>query len=92
MTNAAEDDANEGLGAADAGRELPNFDFETPDEASMQFLEGQWLRFCRRIGLRGDVPDIRAILAAKAARAPTKQGHPLVRPFVALRDWFDEYH
>jgi hypothetical protein len=92
MTNAAEDAANEGPDAADAQRELPNFDFETPDEASMQFLEEQWLRFCRRIGYQGEVPDIRAILAAKAASAPERGVHPLVRPFVAVRDWFEDYH
>ena len=58
----------------------------------MQFLGEQWLRFCRRIGYQGEVPDIRAILAAKRARAPERRVHPLVRPFVALRDWFEDYH
>lgn len=92
MKNAAEDQAHKGPEAAEARLELPNFDFETPDEDSMQFLEAQWLKFCRRIGYQGEIPDIRAILAAKAARAAERRPHPLVRPFVALRDWFEDYH
>jgi hypothetical protein len=95
MTNVAEDNTSGGPHARALPRELPNFDFKTPDEASMRFLEDQWLRFCRDIGLEGDVPDIRAILAAKYARAAAPRQHRrhwLVRPFVAVYHFFNEYH
>jgi len=70
-------------------RPLPNFDFDTPDEDSMQLLEESWGRFCRSIGLDKDIPDIRAILAArKTSPPPQRRPHWLVRPFVAIYDRF----
>lgn len=95
MTNAAKHKGTGTSGADGPPREIHTLNFETPDEASMQFLEEQWLRFCRNIGLKGDVPDIRAIVAEKAARAeklPERRRHWLVRPFVAACHWFNEYY
>ena len=79
----------QGGAAPRARRPLPNFDFDTPDEASMQFLEEQWRRFCGSIGLEGEIPDIRAIVAAQRTNPPPtrRRSHKLVRPFSALSDW-----
>ena len=95
MTNAAKHNAGGTPDTAGSPRPIRDLNFETPDEDSMQFLEEQWLRFCRRAGLEGEVPDIRAILAEKAARAQVvskRRRHWLVRPFVAVYDWFNEFH
>jgi hypothetical protein len=74
-----------------ASRPSPNCDFDTPDEESMQLLEESWRRFCRSLGLTGDVPDIRASLAARKANPPPqRRAHWLVRPFVAIYDWFTD--
>ena len=91
-TNLASDQAVPGTNAGPpARRALPNFDFETPDEESMQFLEAQWRRFCNKVGLQ-EVPDIRAILAAKyAAPPPRRRSHWLVRPFLAVYHWFNAH-
>jgi hypothetical protein len=79
----------EGAAAPSKRRELPKFDFDTPDEASMQFLEEQWRRFCGTIGLEGEIPDIRAIVAARRTNPPPtrRRSHKLVRPLAALSDW-----
>ena len=86
-----EEDCAVGSGAPRRGRRMhAKLDFENPDEATMQFLEEQWVRFCRSAGLEGEVPDIRAILAEKAARAQAvrkRRRHWLVRPFAAVADW-----
>jgi|SRR5690242_12922217 len=83
-------------GSGGTRRRLPNFDFDTPDEESMQFLEEQWLRFCRSVGLAGEVPDIRAIVAARKIQPPPppprRTSHWLVRSFVAVRDWLNAHH
>lgn len=70
-------------------RELQDLDFDTPNEESMEFLEDEWRQFCHSIGLKGEIPDIRAILAAedKTPKPHGRQSHWLVRPFVAVYDW-----
>jgi hypothetical protein len=91
MTNLANDT---GAGGSADGGELPDimdFDFDTPDEASMQLLEDSWLHFCHTIGLQ-DIPDLRAILAAHDANPPQRpRRHWLVRPFVAAYEWLTTY-
>jgi hypothetical protein len=101
-TNLARDAARaagtEGEGAhqsseARNARTIADLDFETPDEASMQFLEEQWRRFCKSIGLEGEVPDIRGVFAAEGT-SPTltgQQSRKLVRPFAALSRWLNGY-
>ena len=75
-----------------ASRPVSDLDFDTPDEDAMQLLEESWRRFCGSIGLTGDIPDIRAILSArKADPPPQRRRHWLVRPFVAMYDWFTDY-
>lgn len=73
-----------------APRLLSEFDFENPDEKTLQFIEEQWVRFCRSVGLECEVPDIRATFTAPDAEWPTRRRklHWLVRPFAAVRDWF----
>ena len=73
-------------------RPMWELDFDTPNEDSMQFLEEQWSRFCKRIGLQ-EVPDIRAILAAydAAPPRPKRRSHWLVRPFVAAYRWLNTH-
>lgn len=91
-TNLAHDGAGHHTAEGRGSRPLPNMDFDTPDEESMQLLEESWLRFCRSIGLKGDIPDIRADLAARKANPPAPpRRHWLVRPFVAIYDWFTDY-
>ena len=91
-TNLARDVAAGKLPQRRASRPLPNMDFDTPDEESMQLLEESWLRFCRSIGLQGEVPDIRAALAARKANPPApRRPHWLVRPFVAMYDYFTNF-
>jgi hypothetical protein len=103
-TNLAKDaaGARSREGAADAPdsdtvrrtrRVPPKLDFDTPDEESMQFIEDQWRKFCRSVGLEGDIPDIRAIAAARKTRLPRggRQSHWLVRPFFAVHRWFKTY-
>jgi hypothetical protein len=79
--------------SGEARRKLPNFDFVTPDEESLRFAEEQWLRFCRSIGLEGDVPDIRPVFLARDAQPPRRRraSHWLVRPFVALFDFLNDH-
>jgi hypothetical protein len=83
-----------GTGGSAAGgesEELMDFDFDTPNEASMQFLEASWREFCGRVGLK-EIPDLRAILAAHDANPPQprwRRSHWLVRPFVAAYDWLN---
>ena len=92
-TNLAHDASGAGRSkggeAADSGYALEEYNFEAPDEKTIQYLEKQWLRFCRSIGLEGEVPDIRAVIAAQATRpAPTPPpSHPLARPFLAASRW-----
>jgi len=95
MTNAAKHNSSGTSGADGPPREIHTLNFKTPDEASMQFLEEQWLVFCREYGLKGDVPDLRAIVAARAARAqmhPESRWRRLVRPFVAAYHWFTDFN
>lgn len=70
-------------------RVRPKLTFDPPDEATLQFLEEGWRRFCvEHIGLEGEVPDIRAIVAAQRTNPPPgRRSHNLVRPFSALADW-----
>lgn len=65
-----------------------SIDPDTP-EAEMRLLEEEWRRFCGAIGL-AEIPDIRATLAAGATepRRRPRPSHWLVRPFVAVYDWF----
>lgn len=78
-----------GSEARRAPRDMKDYNFETPDEESMQFLEEQWQRFCRSIGLEGDIPDVRAALAAERTALPVRPVPVplLVRPFAAVRRW-----
>jgi hypothetical protein len=34
----------------------------------MQFIERQWLRFRRSAGIEGEIPDIRAVIAAESTK------------------------
>lgn len=66
---------------------LPNFDFDNLDEESIKFLEEQWVRFCGAIGLTGDIPDLRAHLAAEREERQRRRSRWFVRPFFALYAW-----
>ena len=74
-------------------RDFQDIDFEAPDEESMQLIEEHWRRFCRTIGLEGDIPDIRETFATKYTEpAPRwRRAHWLVRPFVAVYDWLNSH-
>ena len=92
MTNLADDRRTGGSPNGRESQTMENIDFDNPNEESMQLLEESWRRFCERIALK-EVPDIRAILAAHDAATPTPaRRHWLVRPFVALYEWFGDYH
>ena len=92
MTNLAKDKARGGPAARGELPPLADFDFDTPDEASMQLLEQAWRRFCGTVGLQ-ETPDLRAILAAHDASPPRRrQRHWLVRPFVAAYDWLNAWY
>jgi len=90
MTNLAKNGAAGGSAADAESPPLPTFDFDTPDEASMQLLEEGWRRFCGTVGLR-EIPDLRTLLAAHDAKPPRPQrkSHWLVRPFVAVYSWLN---
>lgn len=92
MTNLADDRRTGESPTGRGSKTMENIDFENPNEESMQLLEESWRRFCEGIALK-EVPDIRAILAARAAATPARaRRHWLVRPFVALYEWFGDYH
>lgn len=92
MTNLADDKRTGGSRSGRESQTMENIDFDNPNEESMQLLEESWRRFCEGIALK-EVPDIRAILAARdAATPPPTPRHWLVRPFVAFYKWFGDYH
>ena len=92
MTNRADDERTEKSPTGRRPQTMENIDFDNPNEESMQVLEESWRRFCEGIALK-EVPDIRAILAARDATTPAPAPrHWLVRPFVAFYKWFGEYH
>lgn len=88
MTNVANDTGAGKYAFENESKDMSNIDFDNPNEESMQLLEESWRRFCGSIGLK-EIPDIRAALAAyDAAHPPKPRRHWLVRPFVAVYDWF----
>jgi len=90
-TNLAKD--HSGAKPAAPKRDFQDLNFDTPDEESIQFLEEQWERLCRSIGLEGEIPDIREAFASENTEPPPRgrRSHWLVRPFVAAYDWLNAH-